>query len=63
MVGSVQGGVEQCCTEIWELGKSEQMENVRQASGLEDGADRIDGVRTDKYVLQVLCKLFFKLNK
>jgi len=63
MVGFVQGGVEQCCTKIWELGQSEQMENVRQESNLEDGADGIDGVQVDGEVLQVLCKLSFELDK
>ena len=45
MVGFVQGGKGQCCTKIWELGQSEQMENVRQEYKVEDGADGIDGVR------------------
>ncbi len=57
MVGFVQGGVEKCCTKRWEFrAKQANVENVRQESGLEDGAGAIDGV-------QVLCKLFFKLNK
>ena len=47
MVGFVQGEVEQCCTTIWELGQSEQMENVRQEAKLENGADGIDGVQVD----------------
>lgn len=37
--------------------------NVRQESELGDGEDGIDGVRVDGEVLQVLCKLFLKLNK
>ena len=63
MVGFVQGVVEQCCTKIWELGQSEQMENVRQESKLEDEEGRIDGVQIDGEVLQALCKLFLKLDK
>ena len=64
MVGFVQGGVEQCCTKIWEFrAKRANVANVRQESRLEDGAGGIDGVRADKEVLQVLCKLFFKLTK
>ena len=64
MVGFVQGGVEQCCTKIWEFkAKRANVANVRQESGLEDGADGIDGVWTDKDVLQVLYNLFFELNK
>ena len=43
--------------------KRANVANVRQESGLEDGAGGIDGVRVDREVLQVLCKLFPKLNK
>ena len=64
MVGFVQGGVEQCCTKIWEFrAKRANVANIRQESELEDGARGIDGVQVDREVLQVLCKLFLKLNK
>ena len=63
MVGFVQGGVEQCCTKIWELGQSEQMENVKQESESEDGEGEIDGVWVDREVVRVLYKLFLQLNQ
>ena len=43
--------------------KRPNMVNVRQESGLEDGAGGIDGVWASREVLPVLCKLFLKLNK
>ena len=43
--------------------KRENVANVRQESELEDGAGEIDRVLVDREVLQVLCKLFPKLNK
>ena len=43
--------------------KRENVANVRKESELEDGAGGIDGVQVDREVLQVLCKLFLKLNK
>ena len=61
MAGLFQGGVEQCCTKILELGQS--VANVRKESELGDAADGIDGVQIDVEVLQVLCKLLLKLNK
>ena len=52
MVGFVQGGVEQCCTKIWEFRANRaNVANVRKESGLEDGAGRFDGVHADKEVL------------
>ena len=43
--------------------KRENVANVRQESELEDKVGCMDGVRIDEEVIQVLCKLFLKLNK
>jgi len=51
IVGFVQGGKRQCCTERGELGQSEKMENIRQEAELRDGADGFDGVWVDRGVV------------
>lgn len=60
MVQFVQGEVEQCCTKIWKLAQG--VENMRQGSEVGDGVAGIDGVRVDREVVRVLCKLFLQLN-
>lgn len=43
--------------------KRANVANIRQESELEDGAGGIGGVWADREVLQLLYKLFLKLNK